>query len=55
MLEKIQNGEVTLSTKCMICGDSVPIYFSSDHYRICDKCKGAVMAMREKLEKEREK
>lgn len=43
--------EGTLSTKCMICGDSVPIYSSSDHFRICDKCKEAIMAMREKLEK----
>lgn len=36
------------STKCLVCEEAVPIYLPFDHgYKICDKCKRAILKMRE--------
>ena len=34
---------------CLICGEGVPIYSPLDRgrYKVCDRCKGAVMYVRE--------
>ena len=37
-----------LCTRCLVCGESIPIYSPFDHgYKICDKCKRAILKMRE--------
>lgn len=57
----IVNGEsyeipkVNLATSCLICGESVPISHAKDSPKICDECKKAVMKMRERLIKGKEK
>ena len=35
--------------RCLICGEGVPIYSPSERgrYKVCDKCKEAVMYIRE--------
>ena len=39
-------------TSCLICGEMVEISNLYDRpYKICDKCKAAVMAMRELVER----
>ena len=43
----------SIGTICLICGEFVPLDSPYDHgYRICDKCKRAVLRMRENMEKE---
>ena len=57
----IINGECyemnqhTLATSCMICGECVPMSYPKDYPKICDECKKAVMKMRERLIKGKEK
>lgn len=41
----LENAKI--ATKCMICGESVPVYDPHDAKRICDNCRNAVMRMRE--------
>lgn len=40
-------------TECLVCGEGVPIYspFSSG-YKICDKCKRAILKMREYMKED---
>ena len=46
---------VTLATSCIICGESVPLTMEEEMvsrngyyiFKVCDKCKEAVMKMRE--------
>lgn len=41
-------GAAHLGTLCLVCGESIPIYSPFDHgYKICDKCKRAILKMRE--------
>lgn len=38
------------ATGCLICGESVPLYSPLEKgYKICNKCKEAVMYIREQL------
>ena len=53
--ESYEMPKVNLATSCLICGESVPISHSKDSPKICDKCKKAVMKMRERLLKGKEK
>ena len=53
--ESYEMPKVNLATSCLICGESVPISHSKDYPKICDKCKKAVMKMRERLLKGKEK
>ena len=40
-------------TNCLICGEEISIYSPFDHgYKICDKCKRAILKMRETCMKE---
>ena len=51
MIEK-NNFTVYGQCSCLICGEGVPIYSPSErgYYKICDKCKEAVMHVRKALE-----
>ena len=51
--ESYKISKVNLATSCLICGESVPILHVKDSSKICDKCKKAVMKMRERLIKEK--
>ena len=44
-----------LSTSCLICGAPVPIENPRDCPKICEKCKKAVMHVREKIENDPER
>lgn len=46
---QINKGDCGIGTPCLICGDSVKIQYPNETPKICDKCKAAVMAMREKM------
>lgn len=40
-------------TLCIVCEEVIPIYSPSDHeYKICDKCKRAILKMRECMEED---
>ena len=52
---------LSLGTYCIICGESVPLtqneemslrYGHCIHSKVCDKCKAAVLRMREQVEQE---
>ena len=51
--ESYEMPKVNLAISCLICGESVPISHVKDSPKICDKCKKAVMKMRERLIKEK--
>lgn len=53
--ESYEISKVNLATSCLICGESVPISHINDSPKICDECKKAVMKMRERLIKRKEK
>lgn len=43
----------SIGTICLICGEFVPLDSAYDRgYKICDKCKRAILRMREIMEKE---
>ena len=43
----------SIGTICLICGEFVPLDSPYDcGYKICDKCKRAILRMRENMEKE---
>lgn len=46
---------VDLSASCLICGEPVPIDNPRDYPKICEKCKEAVMFVREKIENDPER
>jgi len=48
------NYTSSIGTHCLVCGDTVPIYHPGQAPKICDKCKAAVMHVRDQLEKEEE-
>ena len=41
-----------LETPCLICGEGVPIWVTDTRPKICEKCKAAVLKMREQMDKE---
>ena len=50
--------KVKLCTSCLICGDGVPLteqeecalqYRHHIHSKVCDKCKAAILYMREQM------
>ena len=43
----------SIGTPCLICGETVVIQYYCDVPKICDKCKAAVMVMREQMDRER--
>ena len=45
--------ESSIGTPCLVCGETVPIRHHRDVSKICDKCKAAIMAMREQMGGER--
>ena len=48
---------VSVATNCIICGEEIILSDKNnlvyDRYKICDKCRAAIMAMRKKLEEEK--
>ena len=40
-------------TACLVCGEDVPIFDYQSGLKICDKCRVAIMAMREQMDRER--
>ena len=42
-------------TYCLICGEEVVMLHKNDAPKICDKCKSAVMKMREEMESSEDK
>ena len=44
------NTRPSLSTKCIICGEPVPISDLREAYKVCDKCKRAVLHIRDRME-----
>ena len=42
--EKI--SEPQYATKCLICGEGVPIHYPNEGPRICNECRRAVLAIR---------
>lgn len=43
----------SICTACLVCGEDVPIFDYQSGLKICDKCKAAIMAMREQVDGER--
>ena len=43
----------SIEAPCLICGEDVPIDFPERWPVVCDKCKTAVMKLRELIEKEK--
>lgn len=41
-----------ISVDCLICGEPIPMGYIGDSPQICDKCKAAVMKIRNQEEKE---
>ena len=42
------NDTAQWCTRCLVCGEDIPIYSPFDHgYKICEKCKRAILKMRE--------
>jgi Zn finger protein HypA/HybF involved in hydrogenase expression len=41
---------VEVETACLICGEGIVTWLGDYIPKICEKCRGAVMAMRKKLE-----
>lgn len=40
-------------TLCLVCEEVIPIYSPFDHgYKICDKCKRAILKMREYMKED---
>lgn len=35
-----------LATKCLICGEAVPMKHEKDYPKICDECRRAMLAIR---------
>ena len=46
-------AEPSIGTACLVCGEGVPILGYQSGIKICDKCKAAIMAMREQMDGER--
>ena len=44
------NSDYTLATKCIICGEPVPISDLRETYKVCNKCKRAVLYVRNSVE-----
>lgn len=52
-IASIDNATATsIGTPCLICGDTVTIAFYYAGPKICDKCKEAVLHVRQKLERD---
>ena len=51
MTVEYDTNKVTLAVSCLICGEHVPIEHMYETIKICDKCREAVMKMREMIEK----
>ena len=51
---QVNKGDCGIGTPCLICGDTVKIKYYGDTPKICNKCKAAVIAMREKMDGEKE-
>ena len=45
----------SMSVSCLICGAPVPMENPRDYPKICEKCKKAVMHVREKIENDPER
>jgi len=44
---KTESVESNIKTPCLICGEGVPVFGSCYAPKICEKCKAAVMKVRE--------
>jgi hypothetical protein len=44
---KIEDVKCSIETPCLICGEGVPVFGSYYTPKICEKCKAAVMKVRE--------
>ena len=47
------NNVAQWCTRCLVCGEAIPIYSPFDRgYKICDKCRMAILKMREYMKEE---
>lgn len=44
------SNNYTFATKCIICGEFVPISDPRESYKVCNKCKRAVLYIRNNME-----
>lgn len=44
------NADFSLATKCIICGEPVQILNLRETYKVCNKCKRAVLYVRDSVE-----
>lgn len=44
---KIEATKCEIGTPCLICGEGIPVFGSYYVPKICEKCKAAVMKVRE--------
>ena len=42
--------KLSIGTLCLVCDEAVPVSHSRDIPKICNKCKAAIMTMREHIE-----
>lgn len=58
IMETESVGIMETATSCLICGEDVLVYgYEAEHgcYKVCDKCKQAVLKTRTQLEKKKQK
>ena len=49
-MQSYTNNNIGYATRCLICGEGVPLYSPLEKgYKICNKCKKAVMYIRKQL------
>ena len=49
---ELKDNITRLTTGCMVCGEPVEILSAKYPYRICDKCKAAILKVRAAMEEE---
>ena len=49
---ELKDGITRLTAGCMVCGEPVEILSAKYPYRICDKCKAAILKVRDAMEEE---
>ena len=49
---ELKDDVTCLTAGCMVCGEPVEILSAKYPYRICDKCKRAILKMRVAVEEE---
>ena len=45
-MRSVKISESQYATKCLICGEGVPIHYPGEGPKICSECRRAVLAIR---------